>query len=620
MKRALDLFGQGIILLGIMCGCTSSGRYEPNAESGTLELNFERVQVSLLLPGGYFSARATQLVSDATYTAQLDFNDQQRSQSIQLDVFGVQGNDLILRLPIDAGMTILEGEALGSLLITAQLREFSGITRVEWSGEIRQQLTPLLSLSSEVVSPQSIATLSGEQFLLSGEGDSLFNLSGRLTRQDGRVEQIELTTPLLLSPVEGGEPDLTNRERTLRWWIPSPVQFGISEGLFEGVATVTNRNYGGLTISEPTPIRFTYSAPYLSSFSPLELSRGQLITIEGGGLIDIIDDQGVGLSSISLSGTLTPFDLNTPSMEYQDFSLEFKRIDGSRVNATLDPALNDSCESTELGGTPGVFEGFVQLSTFWRNDERNAIPLPITFQITPSKQIIYLSFLPAFTDSLRLFGLRNVSALVIDEIIAVVNRDYAEVNLELRTSPPTDYSRFSVVEIGGPDPNARDLFGLDNTSGLDHCNQRLDDELAGRNAESGNSYGGVFVESFLNLSMRRTEGATPLSDPLFDEIFDPVINQPAQQADLTGPRAAQVTRAIQVLGHLVGNTLTHEIGHSLGLPVIPGCGAYHNTDGPRQIMDCGQDRPFLERAGLDPAGPPVWTSENLAYLKKILPR
>ncbi|MEZ4465309.1 MAG: hypothetical protein R3F43_12710 [bacterium] len=86
-----------------------------------------------------------------------------------------------------------------------------------------------------------------------------------------------------------------------------------------------------------------------------------------------------------------------------------------------------------------------------------------------------------------------------------------------------------------------------------------------------------------------------------------------------GSRDAEIERAIRTLGNLVGNTATHEIGHSLGLPVAPGCGQYHNAPGDRQIMDCGSDRPFAERAELEPGSQAEFTPENRAYLERILP-
>ena len=96
------------------------------------------------------------------------------------------------------------------------------------------------------------------------------------------------------------------------------------------------------------------------------------------------------------------------------------------------------------------------------------------------------------------------------------------------------------------------------------------------------------------------------------------MDEPAKLTE-QGARYEVVSRAIGVLGHLVGNTLSHELGHSLGLPVYPGCGQYHNAPGELQMMDCGQDRPFVERAGLDPRGFATWTPENREYLENILP-
>ena len=107
---------------------------------------------------------------------------------------------------------------------------------------------------------------------------------------------------------------------------------------------------------------------------------------------------------------------------------------------------------------------------------------------------------------------------------------------------------------------------------------------------------------------------------IFDEIFDPVINSEVVPGEYPGgPRHAAIDRAIRTMGNLVGNTVTHEIGHSLGLPVAPGCGQYHNSPGPRQIMDCGVDRPFSERAELEPGSHAVWTLENREYLEQTLP-
>ena len=507
---------------------------------------------------------------------------------------------------------------MGSILVEASLRGFTGSARTEWSADLQHVLNPELLQLSPLVSPQTLSLVQGNGFLKEGEGTSILNLSGQFFDANGQSQVLELSEPLTAHSNSNEQNSNLMSDRSQRRWLPHPRYFGILGGRFEGTATITNNSVGGLRISEPMPVSFELSEPFISFVSPSSVSRGQRLIIEGGGLVDLLDGNEVGITMLTFNGILTPESEQDP-IEYQDLRLPLRHESGSRISSAFEPEFNSSCESLDLGGVPGALDGYLSATVFWRDQEVTTTPHPVSITIAPSKQVVYLSFLPAFTDSLRLFGLRNLSARVIDEIIAVVRRDYAGVNLELRTTPPNDFELYSIVEIGGPDPNAQSLFGLDNTTGLDFCNQRLDDNLAGRNAESGNSYGGVFVESFLSLSPSLNDDPSTLADPLFDEVFLPLMNSPAQQSDLEGPRVEQVLKGIRMLGHLVGNTLTHEIGHSLGLPVVPGCGSYHNAAGPRQIMDCGRDRPFIERAGLDPAGPPQWTAENFEYLQKILP-
>ena len=606
------------VFIGLSSGCTTADSVNQIPERGNFELILNPVRLGTLLPGGYFSITSANLVNEAQYEVYLDLN--QVAERIALEVIEVSGGALIVRWPIDQGRSSPIGPSLGSLLVTVRTASLLGNARTEWSADLQRQLTPELTNVSELVSPQTSTSLRGDRFLNPGEGESLLNLSGFVTRPDGTSAPIELSVIITSQPEGTPEiQELISSDRTQRWWIPSPAVFGIQAQRFEGSAQVTNRGELGLTMSAPVNVTFEYSDPFLSRVTPPAVSRGQRISIEGGGFIDLVSEDKVGLTSVTLNGVLTPFNPQQPPIEYNDQRLEVRRISGDQLVTSFNPLFNDVCESPDLGGTSGELQGVLSATMYWGDQEVTTSSLPISLEIAPTKQVVYLSFLPAFTDSLRLFGLRNVSSRVIDEIIGVVRRDFTGINLDIRTSPPQDFERYSIVELGGPDPNARSLFGLDNTTGLDYCNQRLDDALAGRNAESGDSYGGVFVESFLNLSPSRNPEPSALADPLFDQIFTPLIEQPAQQRDLTGARSEEVILAIRVLGHLVGNTLTHEIGHSLGLPVIAGCGEYHNAPGPRQIMDCGQDRPFLERAGLDPEGPPQWTAENLSYLQMILP-
>ncbi len=607
-----------ILIASLAESCTHNEPYQPRESEGVLKIILNPIRLDQLLPGGYFLITGQGLIQEANYLVYLDLNEATAVRRIPLEMIEIK-DGLLVRWPIDEGLTTSEGEAVGSVLVEASLRGFVGSARVEWSGRLTRALMPSLNSLSAVISAQTPSALLGQNLLAAGEGSSILNLTGEYIDSSGASITLDVSEPLISDPARQVEEAAPADDRTTRWWTPRPQLFGIQGGRFEGTATITNNGPGGLLISEPSNVSFELSEPFISFVSPQSISRGQRLFIEGGGLLDLVDGSDVGLTTILFSGELIPFNPNQSPIQYEDLSLELEYETGAKVSTAFEPQYNSSCESLDVGGVPGVLEGRLVATVYWRNDEVTTPPTPISVEIAPSRQVVYLSFLPAFTDSLRLFGLRNVSTRVINEIIGVVERDFTGVNLEIRTTPPNDFELFSTVEIGGPDPNAQSLFGLDNTTGLDVCNQRLDDNLAGRNAESGNSYGGVFVESFLSLSPARGGEANSLADPLFDEIFQPLMLSPAEVSDLEGTRATEVLTAIRVLGHLVGNTLTHEIGHSLGLPVVAGCGSYHNAAGPRQIMDCGRDRPFLERAGLDPEGPPRWTEENLDYLKKILP-
>ncbi|HSR95982.1 MAG TPA: hypothetical protein VLM79_02875 [Kofleriaceae bacterium] len=127
------------------------------------------------------------------------------------------------------------------------------------------------------------------------------------------------------------------------------------------------------------------------------------------------------------------------------------------------------------------------------------------------------------------------------------------------------------------------------------------------------------------------------ADPAFDQIFDPFRpdrgGEPVRSVDLAdGPpplvegagcpaegRAQQIRCAIFVLGNLVGGTVAHEVGHSLGLANPYQDGFHDPGDAPNRLMDAGEARSFLERAQLMGQGPAVFCDDEYAYLRRILP-
>jgi hypothetical protein len=217
------------------------------------------------------------------------------------------------------------------------------------------------------------------------------------------------------------------------------------------------------------------------------------------------------------------------------------------------------------------------------------------------------------------------------------------VNIEFRSEPPTDFALFSHVELHGADPNGQGLFGYDNTPGKDDGNIRLYDRLGGVNAQTQQDgypgFGGVFVKSLFGFSLHPPSGIEPLpgADPVFDKIFDAFRADRGTivtSSDLAGgiqvltsgggcpagdDRKAKLECAIFVLGNLIGGTLAHEIGHSLGL-ANPFAEGFHNAgDAPNRLMDAGGDRPFLERAELMGLGPGMFCDEEYIYLREHLP-
>ncbi|MEZ4368230.1 MAG: hypothetical protein R2939_18425, partial [Kofleriaceae bacterium] len=279
----------------------------------------------------------------------------------------------------------------------------------------------------------------------------------------------------------------------------------------------------------------------------------------------------------------------------------------------------------------------------YQSDEVTGDPRAVTLGIAPVKQVVFLQFATSYVEALRLFGLRAVDALIRQRIVDVVTAAYPAINFEVRTEEPTDFALFSRVELLGKDPNGMGLFGYDNSPGKDNNNERLYDSLGGVNAQTQQDnypgYGGVFVESLMGFSLHPLGDidSIPGADPTFDEVMDPFRvdrgGVAISGADLSGgvavpadgggcpaaDRGGRIGCAVFVMGSLIGGTLAHEIGHSLGL-ANPNADGFHNGgDKPNRLMDAGGDRPFLERAQLLGFGPGVFCDEEYAYLRSILP-
>ncbi len=484
------------------------------------------------------------------------------------------------------------------------------------------QLTPRLDFLSAAIA-QEISYLGsdleamGDGFLLPGEGRTELRLSGIFT-----LETSGETLPL------DGNLILLEADDRASMAGPLPASgFGIHPGTFSGDITPVNVHEDGVEVAGTglTGVTIELGPTFLTRSEPSQASRGQWIDFYGRGFVS--ESATVVLR---IEGTFTHRDGPVTSLQGDDaLQIVPEVINGGHMRYVLRLNPDGQGGVEGLGAQPGVLRADVTPEVYYGADLAVGYGLTdVEFTVLPQRQVVFISYLPGFTDALRDFGLRNVSSLIQDRIKQVVDRDYADFSVEFRTVRPTDYLEYAVIEVGGEDPNGRDLLGLDNTMGKDTGNVYFDDVVGGLNADSRESgtyaYGGVFVRSFLLFSPKHPDHM-PIASERFDDIFGPFMpDQGGRQVEAgeypDGERADQIGQAIHALGSMLGNTIGHEIGHTLGLAGGPPDQFHNLPPGPNQIMDGGADRPFEERAEIDGQGPATWTPENRAYLQEYLPR
>jgi hypothetical protein len=380
--------------------------------------------------------------------------------------------------------------------------------------------------------------------------------------------------------------------------------------------------------------------PAIFSASTTAASLGQYVVIQGGGFVGGASDED---TLLALQGSFAPD--GGGAARALDLQLVPEFVSGPEVRYVMSES-DPLGQLVNLRSESGTITGTVQPIVEKGTTRVVGDPVPVTLTVLVVKQVVFINFLPSYVDSLRKFGLRALDPIIRARVLAVAARDYAGLNIEFRDTQPDDFALFSTVDLAGPDPNGEGLLGYDNTPGKDVGNQRLYDHIGGANVvteEDGSpGYGGVFVESFFGFSQHPNGLAAklPTDDTTFDPIFDPfrpdvggqeltaeelADRAPPTLSDGSGcpaPRDArtqQIACAAFVLGNIIGTTMTHEVGHSLGLanPYGPG---YHDTgDLPNRLMEVGSARPFNERAELEGEGPAVFCDTAYDYLRKILP-
>ena len=428
-------------------------------------------------------------------------------------------------------------------------------------------------------------------------------------------------------------PDSEN-DRGAGTFVFAPRIAGIRPGTFEGMVSVLNAHADEqVRETDPTAVTYELVEPILYGIDTTVASLGQYVTISGAGFVGA----GEGDTLLSFSGSFTP--LSTGIAVPIDELLLPEFVDGRTIRYVIneDDALSNY---VDVRLDQGFFEGFVTPEIGYAGEVVAGDPTPLFFELHGVKQVVWLNFLPAYKESLRHFGVRAVDQQIRDRVLDVMRRDYETINVEVRTEEPADFALFAQVDVGGPDPNGLGLLGYDNTPGKDTENLRLYDRIGGVNAvtqEDGfPGYGGVFIESLFGYSAHPGEFAEPVrSDERFDQVFDPFRpdrgGRPILAEDLkgdlplvdgrdcpsAGDRAEQIACAIFVLGNLVGTTVSHEVGHSLGLADPYGPSFHNSGDAEDRLMDA--DRPFGERAELGGEGPSRFCQGEYDYLRAILP-
>ncbi|MCB9593538.1 MAG: hypothetical protein H6719_12460 [Sandaracinaceae bacterium] len=473
-----------------------------------------------------------------------------------------------------------------------------------------------------------VAVVNGNGIISATEGELTAQLVGTFTADAGGSSAVDVTLPV--APLER-----VDRERGVI--VLTTDIGGLQPGTFDGTIQLRSRLRSGQT-SESGALTTTlhFNPPDLYTLDPTEATVGQVLHVLGAGFLGG-PDRPDETTLIRLEGVFTPSG-GEPPEPFGPQEIVPGYVSGSEVQLVVEPAIRrDVLASALFGHARGTFMGTATPIAIRGTEELEGAAVPFGFVLGPVRQVVYVRFLPGLYSSLTSFGLDEAAPEVEARVQERMRDIYASWNVDLRFEEPDDYVRsaYSVVEIGGPDPNGVGLFGYDNSPGKDIGNLRLFDSIGGTNAETQMDgypgYGGVFVESFLfwsshpDLPGDPPPGA-PDPEPLFDEIFDPVRNQPATRAEARGEgtpeRNAAVAAAIRALGSIIGETTSHELGHSLGMAQPYGSPTvYHNDfDGEGCLMDSGGDRPLGERMALPGYSTSTFCHDHPDYMDEILPR
>jgi hypothetical protein len=657
MRRLLLATLIALGTFGSLAACSSdTGSPEPVGNSNPAQpqtLGLTSLQPPLLLPGTTISVSGKSFVPENVGLARLilrgDFAGSKVEMVLPANYLSGESLEVNWRGGIESGLSAKQGVFQGSAVIA--IDQDDGRTHVSPSLPVKLDISPSLEpdvydIGQGVIFVNDRIVVRGDGFLLGGEeGDTVAVLKGCFRREgQGACDPIGVA--------QVAAPPVKPHDRTQVAFPFAPNIAGIHPGTFEGTAVIRNRH--GMAADSAVfetvdfPVEFEMTSTTIFNLAPKQASLGQYVDVEGGGFVGVpsgTSDPGMPVTTLALKGTFILTGMTEGANV--DVTLVPEFVNGNLVRYVVSEE-DDLGKSLDLRKSSGSFTGTIRPTIQYKTDTVEGAAHSTSFSIDPVKQVVWINFVASYVGSLRHFGLRAVDPLIRDRVFEVAARDYAGTNMEFRPEPPQDFALFAQVDLSGEDPNGYGLLGYDNTPGKDVENTRLYDKIGGVNAATQEDgypgFGGVFVESFFGFSehpgslAKKLEGANPFFDSIFDPFRPDIGGRPVEASDLkelvipklssgdecpavdTSDRGLQIACAVWVLGSMIGSTMTHEVGHSLGL-ADPYGGEFHNLgDGHNRLMDSGRFRPFLERAEILGYGPSVFCEEDYAYLKQILPR
>lgn len=499
---------------------------------------------------------------------------------------------------------------------------------------VTKQLTPRLAILQDegVIFVNDRITVNGGGLLLGGgEGTTVAVVDGCFEREGAGVCQPTGAIEVPVTPASAFD-------RSQGFFEFSPTIAGINPGQFRGSVRLRNRHGDGAALeSGVSQATYDMIRPAIFQISTTTASLGQFVVIEGGGFVG---RQSGARTAIRLVGSFTPESGPARDVPGIDLIPEFSSGNLVRYVLSEEDTLG---QALDLRREPGVFSGQVTPVISYLGEQIAGTSETMSFAVVPVKQVVYLDFTISYVESLRKFGLRAVDSFIRERVADNIRRDFAGVNIAIRLDPPEDFALYTHIEIVGPDPEGTGLFSYDARPGKDDGNKRIDDRIGGDSASEQSDgtagYGGMFIESLFGFSTSSNDfaAALPGASSTFDAIFDPfrpdrdgspVVAVDLANADLklvnsdicpASTRPEQIACGVWVLGALISSSLSHQLGHALGLADPDGAGLHNLGDRPNRLMDAGIDRPFAEQAEIEGLGPALFCDQEYIYLRQILP-